>query len=722
MILQNTDETILCVCYTNHALDQFLEYLLDSGEKRLVRLGGRTKSTKLEALQLKVLARTKTDSPVDTGKRIRQIDGSLHNIKDVLESELKELRTEVGWSFPRGGIERLLAAEYPQIYRCLHVPSRTDGFTMVEKGGKDMKGDYLFNCWKRGESFPTSLAHLHRPEFDMVWGKALNDRLDDLRRWRREILSSSVDTVRKLVEDISQLLQEKKEIRQCRDLDVLRRARVIGATTSGAATYQSILSSIGPGVIVVEEAGEVLESHVLTAMSEKTKHLILIGDHKQLRPKVETYKLSIASGHGYDLDCSLFERLVTNNLPSVALEVQHRMRPEISRIIRAQTYPMLRDHKSVFGRPDVKGASENVFFLDHKFPEVGEDDGTSKKNFHEAELCVELVRFFILQGYRPDQIVVVTPYLGQLLLLLQHVKSRLQEVTAAVSDNDLKELEEEASENDGADLATAACSEQTVKTVRCSSVDNFQGEEADIIIVSLVRSNARGVIGFLKEEQRVNVLLSRARSGMFIVGNTECLTKSNAGSAVWGPILNLLSVAGQVRPGLPTLCQLHPDDDPIELRTPEDFRLHRPNGGCSRQCDFRMPCGHPCPKMCHPVDRLHIEAQRMCVAPCRRFPLGCKLNHPCQKMCKEECGSCETRVGPVDLLCGHSSHQARCFEVGSEDALKLFSSRCREEVVHTFAGCMHSDRTTCSNARSSAPQCPSFCGKAAKCGHSCRKM
>jgi AAA domain len=304
------------------------------------------------------------------------------------------------------------------------------------------------------------------------------------------------------------------------------------------------------------------------------------------------------------------------------------------------------------------------------------------------------------------------------LLLLQHVKSRLQEVTAAVSDNDLKEV----SENDGADLATAACSEQTVKTVRCSSVDNFQGEEADIIIVSLVRSNARGVIGFLKEEQRVNVLLSRARSGMFIVGNTECLTKSNAGSAVWGPILNLLSVAGQVRPGLPTLCQLHPDDDPIELRTPEDFRLHRPNGGCSRQCDFRMPCGHPCPKMCHPVDRLHIEAQRMCVAPCRRFPLGCKLNHPCQKMCKEECGSCETRVGPVDLLCGHSSHEARCFEVGSEDALKLFSSRCREEVVHTFAGCMHSDRTTCSNARSSAPQCQSFCGKAAKCGHSCRKM
>jgi AAA domain len=720
MILQNTEETILCVCYTNHALDQFLEHLLDSGEKRLVRLGGRTKSTKLEALQLKELARTKSDRPVDDGRRIRQIDGSIHNIKDMLVSELKELGMKVGWNFPRGGIERLLATEYPEIYRCLHVPSQTDGFTMVDRDGKDMKGDYLFNCWKRGETFPTSLAHLIRPEFDAVWGKSSSARLDDLGQWRREILGSSVDTVRNLVENISESLQEKREIQQARDLDVLRRARVIGATTSGAASYKNILSSIGAGVIIVEEAGEVLESHVLTSLSDETKHLILIGDHKQLRPKVETYKLSIVSGHGYNLDCSLFERLVTNNMPSVALEVQHRMRPEISRIIRAQTYPMLRDHESVHGRPDVKGVTENVFFLDHKHPEVGEEDGTSKKNYHEAELCVELVRFFILQGYRPNQIVVLTPYLGQLLLLLQQVKTRLQEVTTAVSDNDLKELEEEGSENDAADLAST--SEQTFKTVRCSSVDNFQGEEADIVIISLVRSNDRGSVGFLKEEQRVNVLLSRARFGMFIVGNSECLTKSNAGSAVWGPILNLLSAAGQVRSGLPTLCQLHPNDDSMELRTPQDFRLHRPNGGCSRPCDFRMNCGHPCPKMCHPIDRLHTEAQRMCVEPCRRFPPGCKSNHSCLKMCKEECGSCETRVGPVDLLCGHSSLQARCFEVGSEDALKLFSSRCRVEVQHTFMGCLHSARTTCSNARSSAPKCPSECGKDAPCGHTCRKV
>jgi AAA domain len=720
MILQNTSQTIVCVCYTNHALDQFLEHLLNSGETRLVRLGGRTKSTKLEALQINHLARTKADHSVDTTHRIRQIDASIHKKKDGLVTELQELATEVGWDSPLGGLNEYLSTEYPELHRCLHVPSRTDGFTMVGKGGKDMEGDFLFKCWKRGESFPSSLAHLIGPGFDTVWGKSLEVRLDDIGRWRRDMLSANVDSVRKSVKEISESLQEKRELLHDRDLDVLRRARVIGATTSGAASYKNILSSIGAGVIIVEEAGEVLESHVLTALSDETKHLILIGDHKQLRPKVETYKLSLVSGHGYDLDCSLFERLVTNKLPSVTLEVQHRMRPEISRIIRAQTYPRLRDHESVFEHPAVKGASKNIVFLDHRYPEAGEEDGTSKKNYHEAETCVELVRFFLLQGYGPNQIVVLTPYLGQLLLLLQQVKSRLQEVTAAVSDNDLKELEEEVSENERANFATT--SEQTVKTVRCSSVDNFQGEEADIVIISLVRSNDRGIVGFLKEEQRVNVLLSRARFGMFIVGNSECLTQLNAGSAVWGPILNILSAAGQVRSGLPTFCQLHPDDDPIELRTPQDFRLYRPNGGCSRPCDFRMPCGHPCPKMCHPIDRDHIDAQRLCVEPCRRFPPGCKLHHPCPKMCKEKCGSCETRVGPVDLLCGHTSMHAHCFEVGSEAALKLFSSRCREEVHHTFAGCLHSVRTACSNARSSAPKCPSDCGKNSQCGHLCRKM
>ena len=64
------------------------------------------------------------------------------------------------------------------------------------------------------------------------------------------------------------------------------------------------------------------------------------GDHKQLRPKVDTYELSVQAGRGHSLNVSLFERLVMAGLPHTTLEVQHRMHPDISSLIK-HTYPVL---------------------------------------------------------------------------------------------------------------------------------------------------------------------------------------------------------------------------------------------------------------------------------------------------------------------------------------------------------------------------------------------
>jgi len=66
---------------------------------------------------------------------------------------------------------------------------------------------------------------------------------------------------------------------------------VIGMTTTCAARYLSTLKAIGPKVVIVEEAAEVLEAHIVTALSQKCEHLILIGDHKQLRPNPTVYRL-----------------------------------------------------------------------------------------------------------------------------------------------------------------------------------------------------------------------------------------------------------------------------------------------------------------------------------------------------------------------------------------------------------------------------------------------
>ncbi len=86
-----------------------------------------------------------------------------------------------------------------------------------------------------------------------------------------------------------------------KDIQVIRRKRIIRCTTTAAAKYVQMLQSTSPGVLAVEGVGEILESHVITALGPETKQLILIGDHKQLRPKVH-YDLSVEKGNGYNLN------------------------------------------------------------------------------------------------------------------------------------------------------------------------------------------------------------------------------------------------------------------------------------------------------------------------------------------------------------------------------------------------------------------------------------
>lgn len=709
--------------------------MLDAGEERIVRIGGRSKSPRISKYQLKELARQKERLGESDTRRLRQVDAQLHKHRELIGECIAMIKSPVTWTSPSGGIKGLLRYENPDIFACLRVPHIEDGFDVVGPNGKKLQDDFLWKCWRNGDGFPVWLtAYLPTvlpPNFDTFWNAPRHRRLAMYETWRRDILGNDMDSLHDLVETFNTLNQEKKTILQEKELQVLRNARIVGATTTGAAQYRDLLASKGAGVVMVEEAGEVLEAHTLTALAEgtrysdETEHLILIGDHKQLRPKVENYELTTVSEGGYNLDCSLFERLVLSNRPSVALEVQHRMRPEISNIIRTQTYPSLRDHESVHLYPNIRGVTRNVVFINHRFPEDGEQQDEdhfkrTKSNYREAELCIELVRFLLLQGYSPDSIVILTPYLGQLLEIIHLVQSSLNEVIAFVSEHDQQDLDENL-EADGSS-ASASSSTRGRNGIRCSSVDNFQGEEADIIVVSLVRSNKRGSVGFLKEEQRVNVLLSRARHGMFLLGNASTLRQSRQGRKVWNQILSMLDESGQFLSGLPTFCQLHPDDDPIELCTPSDFRTLRPNGGCNRPCTFRMQCGHVCPLTCHPVDQTHEVAQKECCEPCRRFPPECNQGHTCPKLCKDQCGPCMADVGPVTLVCGHVADSARCHDVRSSAALEAFSERCSESVLHEFANCGHKVETLCRNARSSTPVCPAKCSEMASCGHPCANM
>ena len=125
--------------------------------------------------------------------------------------------------------------------------------------------------------------------------------------------------------------------------------------------------------------------------------------------------------------------------------------------------------------------------------------------------------------------VVLTPCIGQIIKIVSFMKKKTKETSAYMSKLDQKKLEAL-----GDDLNPIEKYDATYqKNMQCSSVDNFQGEEDDIIIMSLVRSSERGNIGFLKEEQRVNVLLSKTRHGMLIVGSKSTLLQSSKGGPVW---------------------------------------------------------------------------------------------------------------------------------------------------------------------------------------------
>ena len=82
------------------------------------------------------------------------------------------------------------------------------------------------------------------------------------------------------------VLVPKQLERQQQYLEVLKKARVVGMTTTGAAIHQELLNKLKAPVVFVEEAAEVLESNLLATLTPHVKHLVLIGDHKQLKPQV----------------------------------------------------------------------------------------------------------------------------------------------------------------------------------------------------------------------------------------------------------------------------------------------------------------------------------------------------------------------------------------------------------------------------------------------------
>lgn len=275
-----------------------------------------------------------------------------------------------------------------------------------------------------------------------------------------------------------------------RDIVVMESAKVVGMTTTGLSKYRALVSSLKPKIIMIEEAAEVIEAPVSVACVESLQHLILVGDHKQLQGHCSVQDLE---GEPFFLNVSMFERLVHNGLEFKNLNRQRRMAPEIRQIL-APIYDDLEDHPSVINRPGIPGMGKvNSYFFCHSWPESS-DSLMSKYNQEEAQMVVSFFLYLALNGIPAEGITVLTFYNGQRKKILKGLKN-------------IPYLQGQY--------------------IKVNTVDSYQGEENEVVLLSLVRSDSRhsrGSIGFLSIENRVCVALSRAKRGFYIFGNGEALS------------------------------------------------------------------------------------------------------------------------------------------------------------------------------------------------------
>jgi len=282
-------------------------------------------------------------------------------------------------------------------------------------------------------------------------------------------------------------------------------ARVIASTLVGSANR--LLEGKKFGTVFIDEAAQALEAACWIPL-RRASRVILAGDHCQLPPTVKCFE-AMRGGLGR----TMMERLVERMPDAVTLlKVQYRMNEEIMRFSSDWFY-----HGMVEAAPNVKYRG----ILDYDTPMewidtpedasfqeefVGETFGRINKA--EAELTLSVLeQYFTKIGKQRilDERIdvgVISPYRAQVQYLRQLLQKR-------------------------------EFFKPYRKAVSVNTVDGFQGQERDVILISLVRSNAEGEIGFLRDLRRMNVAITRARMKLIILGNVQTMTQHPFYKRLW---------------------------------------------------------------------------------------------------------------------------------------------------------------------------------------------
>ena len=344
-----------------------------------------------------------------------------------------------------------------------------------------------------------SFTYEHRfadhPDYPKLW---------QVRRTMREMRRRRRESGERFHQKIERLKEVAVELEVRINADIFGQARVIASTLVGAGN--KLLDGHKFGTLFIDEAAQALEAACWIPI-RRASRVIFAGDHCQLPPTVKS--LDALKG---GLGTTLMERIVNNKPECVSLlEVQYRMNDEIMQFSSDYFYHgKMRSAPEVAHRVIHEGDAPILWF-DTSAINLGEDEQDNfreqfigetfgRVNKGEAGLTLSLLQIYfqrVGKQYILDNRIdvgIISPYRAQVQYIKRLIRKR-------------------------------AFFKPFRHLITVNTVDGFQGQERDVILISLVRANDMGQIGFLRDLRRMNVAITRARMKLFILGDAPTMTR-----------------------------------------------------------------------------------------------------------------------------------------------------------------------------------------------------
>lgn len=304
--------------------------------------------------------------------------------------------------------------------------------------------------------------------------KELKKRADEFRRmalkYKRSFGKAEREQRNLLFQEVKNIRQEIKRLQTYHEEKLYREAEVIAGTPIGI--YDAAFDTAEFETLIMDEAGQCLEP-LAWCVFPFAKKIVLAGDHFQLPPTVLS-QAAVKKG----LDKSILEVAIQSIPDAILLDTQYRMKESIAGFSSHYFY-----YGHLKSAEHLKDIHIHITFIDTAgsgFHEKAGMDGNSLQNEGELNIVEKVVETEKLSAL---ETAFISPYSGQVLAAKELWKSGM----------------------------------------RISTIDSFQGQEKENIIISLVRSNDDGDIGFLKDYRRMNVAITRAKNRLYVIGDSATI-------------------------------------------------------------------------------------------------------------------------------------------------------------------------------------------------------